>query len=138
MAEPQPAGIQEGDHVPSAAPASAEDRRAAAALSNLDTAADNDNTSKQADTEALGKAMKGLDVSGNAIAGAQASKKAVKVDPADVTLLVSSLRRRAGVKTRTKNYQVQQLDVSRPKATELLKANGADVAKAISFWIEAA
>lgn len=91
MAEPQPDGIQEGDHVPSAAPASAEDRKAAAALSNLDTAADNDNTSKQADTEALGKAMKGLDVSGNATAGAQASKKAVKIDPADVTLLVSSL-----------------------------------------------
>lgn len=88
MAEPQPAGIQEGDQRPLAVPSSAEDRKTVAALSNLDAQADNDTTIKQADTEALGNAMKGLSVGTHAAAAAQ--KKAVKVDIADVTMLVSS------------------------------------------------
>ena len=97
MAEPQPAGVQEGEQGPSAIPASSEDRKAAADLSNLDSKADNDTTPKQADTEALGKAMQGLDVSGDSKTGNQDGgstgkeppKTLVKVDPADVTLLVS-------------------------------------------------
>ncbi|KAF1349969.1 hypothetical protein BDV97DRAFT_352880 [Delphinella strobiligena] len=115
MAEPQPAGIREGDPTPSAVPSSAEDRKTAAALSNLDAQADNDTTIKQADTEALGNAMKGLSVGTHAAAAAQ--KKAVKVDSADVTMLA------------------QQLDVPRTKATELLKSHDADVVKAIAAWI---
>lgn len=89
MAEPQPSGIQEGDQGPSAVPASKEDRKTANALSNLDAKADNDTTVKQADTEALGKAMKNLDVGGSA--GKEPQVKAVKIDAADVTLLVSTL-----------------------------------------------
>lgn len=88
MAEPQSAGIQKGDQTPSTVPSSAEDRKTAAALSNLDAQADNDTTIKQADTEALGNAMKGLSVATHTVAAAQ--KKAVKVDTADVSMLVSS------------------------------------------------
>lgn len=92
MAEPQPAGIQEGDQAPSSVPTSAEDRKAAAALSNLDASGDNETTIKQSDPEALGKAMKGLSVSSGNAGGVQASKKVVKVDAADVALLVSRAR----------------------------------------------
>jgi len=98
MAEPQPAEIKEGDQTPSATPSSSEDRKTAAALSNLDANVDNDMTSKQADTEALGKAMKDMNVNDGPTSGAQKanvttqgpSKAAVKVNPADVTLLVST------------------------------------------------
>lgn len=84
--EPQPSTIQEGDQASLATPSSAEDRKAAASLSNLDAKADGDTTIRQADTEALGKAMKNLDVRGDTQAGA--SRKVVKVDAADVNLLV--------------------------------------------------
>jgi len=98
MAEPQPSDIKEGAQTPTAIPSSSEDRKAAAALSNLDGNVDNDTTSKQADTEALGKAMKDMNVNDGPTSGAQKgnvttqepSKAAVKVNPADVTLLVST------------------------------------------------
>lgn len=87
MAEPQPEGIQEGDQAPLAAPSSSEDRKAATALSNLDAKADNDTVVKQADPEALGRAMKDLKVGDTQVKEPPA--KAVKVDAADVTFLVS-------------------------------------------------
>ena len=85
MAEPQPAGIQEGVQGSSAAFSNLD--------SKMDMKTDNHDTVKQADTEALGKAMEGLDISGNVQKagsnGKDLSKALVKVDPADVTLLVS-------------------------------------------------
>ncbi|KAL1303861.1 hypothetical protein AAFC00_000317 [Neodothiora populina] len=121
MAEPQPTDIQEGDHVPSA-----EDRKAAAALSNLDANTESNNASRQADTEALGRAMQDLNVRSDATAGAQqegvnsaVTRKVAKVDATDVTLLV------------------QQLDIPKSKATELLKRNNADVTQSISAWLQA-
>lgn len=85
--EPQPAGVHEGAEQP-LAPASAEDRKAQAAMSTLDAAQREDDGApkKNVDTEALGKAMKNLDVKDQN--KKQEVKKVVKVDPADVTLLV--------------------------------------------------
>lgn len=85
--EPQPAGVHEGAEQPPA-PASAEDRKAQAAMSTLDAAQREDDGApkKNVDTEALGKAMKNLDVKDQN--KKQEVKKVVKVDPADVTLLV--------------------------------------------------
>lgn len=87
--EPQPAGVHEGAEQPPA-PASAEDRKAQAAMSTLDAAQREDDGApkKNVDTEALGKAMKSLDVKDKS--KTQEVKKAVKVDPADVALLVRS------------------------------------------------
>lgn len=87
--EPQPAGVHEGAEQPPA-PASAEDRKAQAAMSTLDAAQREDDGApkKNVDTEALGKAMKSLDVKDKS--KTQEVKKAVKVDPADVALLVCS------------------------------------------------
>lgn len=65
---------------------SAEDRKAAAALSKLDAHADDDAApANEVDQEAVKNAM-------NALGGGDAKKetKKVKVDPADVNLLVSS------------------------------------------------
>jgi hypothetical protein len=103
MAEAQPPTIVEGattgdveDEIPQAAK-SAEERKAAAALSSLDASREDDSAStKNVDQEAVKKAMDRL--AGNTAAAGEVKKKedakkevkkAVKVDQADVALLVS-------------------------------------------------
>lgn len=84
MAEPQPVEVHEGAADPHAPSGTAEDRKAAAALSSLDTQ-DDSAQKKEVDSKALDKAMKGLNVKD----GKKEEKKTVKVDVADVNLLVS-------------------------------------------------
>ena len=83
MAEPQPSSIQEGAAEAHAPTGTAEDRKAAAALQSLD-APDEAGEKKEVDSKALDEAMKGLNVKGKKVE----EKKAVKIEPADVTLLV--------------------------------------------------
>ncbi|KAF2454222.1 hypothetical protein BDY21DRAFT_374157 [Lineolata rhizophorae] len=146
--EPQPGNIQEGaDDAPADLPTSAEGRKEAAALSSLEQRHDDDDDaagagaaarSKNVDTEALGKAMQNLDrgggvggagagagagdrtASSSAGAGAGAAAKKVKVDAADVGLLVD------------------QLELSKVKATELLKAHDGDAVRAMTAFVTAA
>ena len=83
--ERQPTNIVEGASKPPAPTARiVEDHKASAALSSLD-AQDDECEKRNFDSEALGEAMKTLSVDDN---GAVEKKKAVKVDTADVTLLV--------------------------------------------------
>lgn len=82
--EPQPSTVQEGASDPPAPTGTAEDRKAAAALSSLDAQDDESGAKKEVDSKALGEAMKNLSVKGK---GAD-EKKAVKIDPADISLLV--------------------------------------------------
>ena len=105
MAEPQPAQVREGADVEDEAPAipsNAEDRKAAAALSSLGARGDDDDgPSKRPDIdqEALGQAISRLEVGsrvpgnskakGNNDGEVEKKKPAVKVDQADVALLVS-------------------------------------------------
>ena len=85
MAEPQPSGVQEGAADPHAPTGTAEGRKAAAALSTLDAPQEGDNGSKkEVDGKALDKAMKGLNVKDKK----EGEKKNVKIEAADVTLLV--------------------------------------------------
>ena len=75
-------------------PTNAEDRRAAEAMSTLEGRGDDDET-KQArgeDAEALGQAMKNLASVDKVQMLAAGEEKKVKVDAADVTLLVSRSR----------------------------------------------
>lgn len=83
MAEPQPADVHEGAADAHAPTGTAEDRKAAAALSTLDTQ-DDASEKKEVDTKALDKAMKGLDVKDQKTE----EKKTVKVEVVDVNLLV--------------------------------------------------
>ncbi|KAL2216764.1 hypothetical protein M432DRAFT_592708 [Thermoascus aurantiacus ATCC 26904] len=126
-------------------PKSAEDRKAAAALSALndneisqpdgDGAAGAGKVPSAADQEALGKAMSRLEISAAGAGGKAADaagtkaagkkegeaeavkKKAVKVAAEDVALLVD------------------HLDLTKNKATELLKAHDGDATKAIKAFI---
>ncbi|KAJ0346575.1 hypothetical protein COL154_009661 [Colletotrichum chrysophilum] len=119
MSEKQPPAVVEGatggdveEEVQHAK--SAEDRKAASALASLDARGD-DASEDKVDAEAAQKAIKGL-------GGATAAKKEVKnvkVDAADVTLLVD------------------ELELPKAKATELLKANDGDAVKAMKAYISA-
>lgn len=112
MAEAQPPTIVEGattgdvdDELPVAAK-SAEDRKAAAALSSLDAPREDDSASaKEVDKEAVRKAMDRLAGSGNTNGIVKKEeekkvvKKVVKVDQADVALLVCEKRRKGILST---------------------------------------
>ncbi|MCJ1319166.1 hypothetical protein MMC15_004499 [Xylographa vitiligo] len=130
MAEPQPAAVHEGvdDNHP-AAPASAEDRKAAAALSSLENRGEEDDAAAKksdVDQKALGEAMSRLEVAGKGKVteekkGAEAvKKKIVKVDQGDIALLV------------------EELDLTKLKATELLRAHEGDAIKAMRAFVSPA
>ncbi|KLU93042.1 hypothetical protein MAPG_11983 [Magnaporthiopsis poae ATCC 64411] len=94
---------------------SAEDRKAAAAMASLDaTGGDDDASASAVDRDAVNKAM------GRLTGGATEAKKEVKkvkVDPADVALLVD------------------ELELSKAKATDLLKQHDGDAVKAMRAYI---
>ena len=97
MAEPQPSNVQEGIDPPDVLPANAEDRKAAKAMSSLESNKIEDDTAvpkKEVDMKALTDAI-------NKLGGSEEQKKpevakkdegptkpVVKVDQADVALLV--------------------------------------------------
>ncbi|KAJ5582605.1 hypothetical protein N7535_001225 [Penicillium sp. DV-2018c] len=134
MSDPIPSATADPSAAEQARPSNAEDRKAAAALSSLNTTeitTDGNPAGAQltagVDQEALGKAMGRLEIAagqgsvgkqtGGATADLVKKKAAVKVDQADIALLVD------------------QLDLTKPKATELLKANDGDAMKAIRAFI---
>ncbi|WPG98116.1 Hypothetical protein R9X50_00090200 [Acrodontium crateriforme] len=124
MAEPQPSNVHEGADAPDVIPATAEDRKAAKAMSSLDATDESSASKKEVDLKALNNAMRNLGAGGDDKAKKMASAKKeeakkplVKVDPADVTLLA------------------QQLDMNKTKATELLRSHDADVKKAMISWV---
>lgn len=100
--ERQPENVQEGADAPDVLPASKEDRKTAAALSSLDANPSEDaKPKKETDLKALNEAMKNLDMnaakkpnnntsatSTTATKKEEAPKKLVKVDAADVAMLV--------------------------------------------------
>ena len=95
--EPQPPNVQEGADPPDALPASAEDRKAAKAMSSLETNKVEDDTAavpkKEVDVKALNDAIKFMELGGEQkkpekVKKEEAPKPLVKVDQADVSLLV--------------------------------------------------
>ncbi|KAK4227240.1 hypothetical protein QBC38DRAFT_478327 [Podospora fimiseda] len=121
MAEDRPTNVVEGASSAAAADIdeetqpvakSAEDRKAAAALSKLDATGDEE-AAGHVDHEAAANAL-------SAIFGTDNKKevKKVKVDAADVALLV------------------EELEFSKPKATELLKAHDGDAVKALKAYLQ--
>ncbi|RKU48328.1 hypothetical protein DL546_008374 [Coniochaeta pulveracea] len=115
--ERQPQNVVEGavgdveDEVPAAK--SAEDRKAADALSKLDNRADDDAAggSKDVDQDAVNRAL------GGGKTDAKKDTKKVKIDTADVTLIMS------------------ELDVTKPQATSLLKASNGDAVQLLKDYV---
>lgn len=94
MAEPQPSNVHEGIDPSDTLPANVEDRKAAQALSSLDAKGDDDATVKKGlDLKALNDAMQRLTTGQGqsdkpTAVKKEEPKKVVKVDSADVALLV--------------------------------------------------
>ncbi|KAM3502194.1 hypothetical protein MY10362_005019 [Beauveria mimosiformis] len=112
------------DEQPPTVPSSAEDRKAASALANLDShddAAATTTSSSSVDLAAINKATKGSSGSGSGSGSSSsaAAYKNVKVDAADVALLV------------------EELELPKPKATELLKRHEGDAVKAMRAYVAA-
>ncbi|KAI9702251.1 MAG: hypothetical protein M1820_006183 [Bogoriella megaspora] len=139
MGEPQPKTVHEGAD-PDAAeanenpsvPASAEDRKAAAAMSSLEThgGAEEEESSKKkpnVDADALGKAMRNLEIVAGEKKDTSKGKgetkkeevKKIKVDVKDVSLVV------------------EELELSKAKATDLLRAHNGDPIKALTAYVTA-
>ncbi|KAI4160401.1 MAG: hypothetical protein LQ342_005725 [Letrouitia transgressa] len=139
MAEPQPSNIHEGvdptDETPATQPpASAEDRKAAAALSSLDSrnAEEEDSKAqtskaKNIDQEALRRAISRLEVSSGEKVLGEVSERAKKVAEDKRKEKEAAERRRA----------IDELDLSKTKATDLLKAHEGDAVKAMRAFVTA-
>ncbi|MCJ1427372.1 hypothetical protein MMC29_005275 [Sticta canariensis] len=139
MAEPQPSTTppnHDADDLPPVVPTNAEDRKAAAALSSLDAHDEdegkpNGKGPNNIDQEALGRAISRLEVSSGAkgaggkedekakAKGKEEAGKKIKVDQADVGLLV------------------EELDLTKTKATDLLRAHEGDAVRAMSAYVKA-
>ncbi|KPI46000.1 uncharacterized protein AB675_671 [Cyphellophora attinorum] len=153
MAEPIPSASNAADAADDETqnlPNNAEDRKAAAALNALNANAmsqEGDSSNKQpsaADQEALGKAMSRLEIVSGLGKKSETKKpeqkkeaevkKKIKVSNEDVAFLV---RKESinfpGVVAESK--QVDELDLSKAKATELIRSHDGDVIKAARAYI---
>ena len=128
MSEPhRPSNNDEEE--PASTAKSAEDRKAASALASLDANdASASASSGHADSEAVNQAIKNLSGTGGAAkasskpasAASSAPKVVVKIDQADVALLV------------------EHLEVTKVKATEMLRSAGGEVDKVLTEFVRAA
>ena len=128
MAEPQPPAVQEGAAEPHAPTGTADDRKAAAALSTLD-AQDDGGVTKEVDGKALDKAVKGLSIKDTKAD----EKKNVKIELADINLLVCASMEQ--VLLMTDDAQIKELDLSKQKATDLLKAYDGSAVMAMTAYV---
>ena len=128
MAEPQPPAVQEGAAEPHAPTGTADDRKAAAALSTLD-AQDDGGVTKEVDGKALDKAVKGLSIEDTKAD----EKKNVKIELADINLLVCASMEQ--VLLMTDDAQIKELDLSKQKATDLLKAYDGSAVMAMTAYV---
>ncbi|KAF9885824.1 hypothetical protein FE257_012296 [Aspergillus nanangensis] len=134
MSDSIPSAVPDPDAVEHV-PANAEDRKAAAALSALNPnviASDSGSGAKQpssADQEALGKAMSRLEIA----AGQDSSKK--QTIPAAQKEAEVVRKKAVKVTSEDINLLVEQLDLTKIKATELLKLHDGDAKKALIAFI---
>ena len=117
MAEPQPPEIHDGPSTPPGLlNVTAEDRKAAAALSSLEARDDEGTTTKKdVDTEALGQAMKNLATGGEEpVHKDSAPRKTIKVDSSDVILMVCALQNTLGPERSAKMDRMTAYEDEKP------------------------
>ncbi|KAK7903612.1 hypothetical protein LTR67_001632 [Exophiala xenobiotica] len=139
MAEPIPsasAAAEAGDdEVAQNLPANAEDRKAAAALNALNTAEmsqENGETANKkpsaAHQEALGKAMSRLEIA----SGVSKKKEDPKKTEAKKEI---ETKKKVKVAAEDVNFLVEELDLSKMKATELLRSHDGNANLAVKAFI---
>ena len=145
MAEPIPSAV-DGDETKQNLPANAEDRKAAKALDALDSntlegeADSGGSQQKQIDQDALGKAMNRLEIAAGASKkndSSNATKKPSKWEEKQ-RLEEEETKRKKAVKVKVEDvaFLVEELEVSKVKATDLLKSYEGDPGKALKAFIQ--
>ncbi|KAL4996912.1 hypothetical protein BDV10DRAFT_100764 [Aspergillus recurvatus] len=151
MSDPIPsATTTTSSEIPSAS-AAAEDRKAAAALSSLNTTeitseitASGTKQPSSADQEALGKAMSRLEIAAGGAKGPASSKTKSEGEGGSGSKAIETKKKAAAAVAAVKlsgedvSLLVNELDLSKIKATELLRANEGDARKAIRAFIRPA
>lgn len=116
--EPQPSNVTEGATEENLPAPTGEAAATAKGLSNLDAAGDDENASKKdVDTEALGKAMKNLDVKDTP---PKQEVKKIKINPDDVKTIMD------------------EFTFTKKKAEDLLRKYDGDAVKAMVGYVTAA
>jgi len=141
MAEPLPSASNAAE-VPdneetARLPKNAEDRKAAAALNSLnaneisqdETAGASSKQPSAADQEALGKAMSRLEIASGTRGRKDAEKKS------DKKAAEAEVKKKIKIASEDVNLLVDELDLSKVKATELLRAHEGDAMKAIRAFV---
>ncbi|KAJ5222404.1 uncharacterized protein N7469_008644 [Penicillium citrinum] len=131
MSDSIPSATADPEALDQSLPSNAEDRKAAAALSSLNTtelATDGEPAPgrSNAEQEALGKAMSRLE-----IASGQGSVGKKSVEP----FKKEDVRRNVRIVAADVTFLADQLDVHRNRATELLRAQGGDVTSAMREFV---
>ncbi|KAI4175985.1 MAG: hypothetical protein LQ343_001267 [Gyalolechia ehrenbergii] len=145
MAEPQPP-IREGADptsptpAPAAPPASAEDRKAAAALSSLDARATEEHLptskTKNIDQEALASAINRLELSAGATKDVEISEKEKEfVERRRKEREERERRNKVKVSAEDVALLVQELDLAKVKAMDLLKSHEGDAVRAMRAFV---
>ena len=133
---------------PPAIPSTAEDRKTAAALSSLEDHHDHEDTqSKKIDQSALGDAISRLELVDQANNKAPSGGEKAEGKPSEAMLkrakekeaAEEEKRRRAKVKVDAADVGllVEELDLTKPKATDLLKTHNGDLGKALMAFVTA-
>lgn len=155
MSDSIPSATADPEALDQSLPSNAEDRKAAAALSSLNTtelATDGEPAPgrSNAEQEALGKAMSRLEIASEQGSVGKKSvepfkkedvRRNVRIVAADVTFLVcrgledGMFRFFGAVFANGLHIQADQLDVHRNRATELLRAQGGDVTSAMREFV---
>ncbi|KAL2403054.1 hypothetical protein ABEF95_016170 [Exophiala dermatitidis] len=138
MAEPIPSAATDGadDETSQNLPKNAEDRKAAAALNALnanDMSQENgETTTKQpsaADQEALGKAMSRLEIASGL------GKKTDDTKKAEGTKKDVEVKKKIKIAAEDVNFLVEELDLSKVKATDLLRSHEGNATEAIKSFL---
>ncbi|KAI1621391.1 hypothetical protein EDD37DRAFT_113821 [Exophiala viscosa] len=138
MAEPIPSAAtagEAGDDETQNLPANAEDRKAAAALNALNanemSQENGETTNKQhsaADQEALGKAMSRLEIASGVTKKKEDTKKAESKKEVET-------KKKVKVAAEDVGFLVEELDLSKTKATDLLRSHDGNAILAVKAFI---
>ena len=143
MAEPIPsastAAVEAAnDEEPSQLPANAEDRKAAAALDALqanemsqDSTATTSKQPSAADQAALGEAMSRLEIA----SGKSAAKKKESEKKSEESKKDDVPKKKVKIVSEDVNWLMEELDLTKSKATELLRAHEGDAMNAAKEFI---
>ena len=139
MAEPQPSTATEGMDDPAPAPASAEDRKAAAAMNALESSRavdeENQKPTNQADADKINQAISRLELVDKAGKVSTEDPNEERRKKREDELKEKERRAKIKVDQAHVNFMVEELDMTKTKAKEFLQAHEGDFKVALRAYV---